>query len=81
MPTFTTEQIIEYNKSVESVSLIIDMSNATNEGNLTVSGSTDSGWIPLDIFTTTGAEEYFVKGRTLKFTPTGGVAYDVPIRE
>ncbi len=78
LPTFTDEQIIEYNKTIESVSLIVD---ASAGGTLSVSVSTDNGWIVVDTFTSTIGEEYFVKGRTLKFTPVGGITYDIPVRE
>ncbi len=78
MPTFSTEQIVEYGKNTESVSLVVD---ASAGGSLTVSVSTDNGWIVVDTFTATVGEEYFVKGRTIKFTPVGGITYDIPVRE
>lgn len=78
MPQFTDQQIITYEKTSESVSLV---TNHGTNGELAIEASSGDGWILVDTITTTGAVEYFVKGRTFRFTPSDGMIYDIDSRE
>lgn len=78
MPRFTTQQIISYEKTTDSISLITQHNNI---GSLLIEVSIGDDWVITDTLTITGASEVFVKGRTMRFTPSGGMVYDVPVRE
>ncbi len=74
MPRYTDQQEITYLEVHESVALTIQ----ANGGQLDVHAWDGSNWIETDTFTTTESVEYFVKGLTIRYTPSGGCVYSVP---
>ena len=74
MPRFTDTQEFTYLETFESLALLTDHGTT---GELTVESWDGSGWILTDTIIDTGGKEIFVKGQTLKFTPTNGMVYSI----
>ena len=75
MPRYTDQQEITYLEVHESIYLLTE--HDTN-GELAIESHNGVGWVLTDTVTTTGGQELFVKGQTIRFTPTNGMAYTVP---
>ena len=74
MPRYTDTQEVTYLEIHESVALTVQ----ANGGQLDVHVWDGENWIETDTFTATESVEYYVKGLTVRFTPSGGCAYSVP---
>ena len=74
MPRFTDTQEVTYLEIHESVALTIQ----ANGGQLDVHAWDGVDWVKMDTFTATEGFAYYVKGLTVRFTPSGGCAYSVP---
>ncbi len=76
MPRFTTQQTITYMEVQESIYLL---TNHGAIGQLTIESFDGQDWILTDTITTTGGQELFIKGQTIRFTPTDGMVYTAPL--
>ncbi len=74
MPRYTDTQEITYLEVHDSVALTVQ----ANGGQLDVHVWDGSNWIEADVFDASGSFEYFVKGLTVRYTPSGGCVYSVP---
>lgn len=76
MPRYTTQQAITYLEIHESIYLLTEHGT---DGELTIESFSGDGWVLTDTINDTGGKEVFVKGQTIRFTPTNGMAYTVPL--
>ena len=76
MPRFTDTQQITYLEIHDSIFLLTE--HGAN-GMLTIESYSGVGWVLTDTITITAGQELFIKGQTIRFTPTNGMAYTVPL--
>ena len=55
------------------------LTNHGTIGQLTIESFDGQDWILTDTITTTGGQELFIKGQTIRFTPTDGMVYTAPL--
>lgn len=75
VPRYTDTQTITYLEMHESIYLL---TNHGVSGELTIESYDGQDFVLTDTITTTGGQEVFVKGQTLRFTPTNGMIYTAP---
>lgn len=75
MPRFTDQQEITYLEIHENIYLL---TNHGTNGQLTIESFDGDDWVLTDTVTTTGGQRVFVKGQTIRFTPSNGMVYTVP---
>ena len=73
MARFTTQQNFSYLESTISLALIVQ----TNGGSLLVEAYDGVNFVTTDTVTVDGANEVFVSGQSIRFTPIGGCVYNV----
>lgn len=73
MPRYTTEKIFTYLETDETLALIV----TANGGSLVTSSFDGVGYVTADTINTDLVTEYYVKGQTLKFTPSGGCTFSI----
>ena len=76
MPRFTDIQTITYLEIHESIYILVD---AGVSGELAIESFDGVDWVLTDTIATTGGSELFVRGQTIRFTPSNGLAYTVPL--
>lgn len=73
MARFTTQQSFTYLETTKTHALLVQ----TNGGSLLVEAYDGVSYIQTDTVTADGANEIFISGQSMRFTPSGGCIYTI----
>ena len=74
MSRFTTQQVMVYSETEDKIALL---TNAPPGSTLLIESYSGIGWVWCNEITVSGIKELFVRGRTVRYTPLGGMIYKV----